>query len=97
VLSDGLSVVDVAGQFRVGKRIVRETTKLVVLLLPSYRMPRRCGGSSLGFRNTQLVHVAARHSLADRLRDGPETPQQLAQLVGADGSAAAADSAACHQ
>lgn len=32
---DGLSVVDATGQFRDGRRIVRERTKLVVLLVPA--------------------------------------------------------------
>jgi hypothetical protein len=31
---DGLSVLDAAGQFRDGRRIVRERTKLVILLVP---------------------------------------------------------------
>jgi hypothetical protein len=31
---DGLSVLDVAGQFRAGRKIVRERTKLVVILVP---------------------------------------------------------------
>jgi hypothetical protein len=31
---EGLSVVDVAGQFRVGEEIVREPTKLLILLVP---------------------------------------------------------------
>ncbi len=38
----------------------------------------------MGFRATQLVHVAAKLGLADRLRDGARTPQELARSVGAE-------------
>jgi hypothetical protein len=31
---DGLSLADIAGQFRVGRQVIREKTKLVVLLVP---------------------------------------------------------------
>jgi hypothetical protein len=37
----------------------------------------------LGFRTTQLLYVAARLGLADRLDSGPQTAQQLAPQVGA--------------
>lgn len=37
----------------------------------------------MGFRTTQLLHVAARLGLADRLRDGPRTAHALAPLLGA--------------
>jgi SAM-dependent methyltransferase len=37
----------------------------------------------MGFRNTQLLYVAARLCLADRLEAGPQTAQQLAPQVGA--------------
>jgi len=38
----------------------------------------------MGFRATQLVHVAAKLGLADRLRDGARTPHELARAVGAE-------------
>jgi SAM-dependent methyltransferase len=37
----------------------------------------------MGFRTTQLLYVAARLGLADRLEAGPQTAQQLAPQVGA--------------
>jgi hypothetical protein len=37
----------------------------------------------MGFRVTQLIYVAAKLGLADRLEHGPQTPQQLAHAVGA--------------
>jgi O-methyltransferase domain/Dimerisation domain len=40
----------------------------------------------MGFRATQLVHVAAKLGLADHLKT-PQTAHQLAQLVGADADA----------
>jgi hypothetical protein len=38
----------------------------------------------MGFRATQLIHVAAKLGLADHLRQGPRTPAQLAEAVGAE-------------
>jgi hypothetical protein len=38
----------------------------------------------MGFRVTQLIYVAAKLGLADRLEHGPQTPQQLARTVGAE-------------
>lgn len=38
----------------------------------------------MGFRVTQLIHVAAKLDIADHLRLGPRTPHQLAQVVGAE-------------
>jgi hypothetical protein len=38
----------------------------------------------MGFRITQLVAVAARLGVADHLRHGPRTPDQLAGSIGAD-------------
>ncbi len=38
----------------------------------------------MGFRLTQLLYVAATLGLADHLNAGPQSPQQLAQTVGAD-------------
>jgi hypothetical protein len=38
----------------------------------------------MGFRATQLVHVAAKLGLADLLRAGPQPPHRLAQAVGAE-------------
>jgi O-methyltransferase domain/Dimerisation domain len=35
----------------------------------------------MGFRITQLIHVAAKLGLADRLLQGPKTPRELAQEV----------------
>ncbi len=37
----------------------------------------------MGFRTSQMIHVAARLGLADRLRSGPQTPETLAHAVGA--------------
>ena len=41
----------------------------------------------MGFRVTQLLHVAARLHLADHLADTPQTAAVLARIVGADESA----------
>ena len=41
----------------------------------------------MGFRITQMIHVAARLGLADRLSGGPRTPRELAAASGADESA----------
>jgi len=38
----------------------------------------------MGFRSTQLIHVAAKLGLADRLKAGPQTAQALAEAVGAE-------------
>src|SRR5690349_151190 len=38
----------------------------------------------MGFRATQLLHVAARLGLADHLAEGPRTPEALAEAVGAE-------------
>jgi hypothetical protein len=38
----------------------------------------------MGFRVTQLIYVAAKLGLADHLRHEPQTPDRLAQLVGAE-------------
>jgi SAM-dependent methyltransferase len=38
----------------------------------------------MGFRATQLVYVAAKLGLADHLQQGPQAPERLAQLVGAE-------------
>jgi O-methyltransferase domain/Dimerisation domain len=38
----------------------------------------------MGFRVTQLIYVAAKLGLADHLDQGPQTPQVLAQAVGAE-------------
>ena len=38
----------------------------------------------MGFRATQLIHVAAKLDIADHLRLGPQTPHQLAPVVGAE-------------
>jgi hypothetical protein len=38
----------------------------------------------MGFRITQLIHVAAKLGLADHLQQGPQTAQALAQVVGAE-------------
>jgi hypothetical protein len=38
----------------------------------------------MGFRATQLIYVAAKLGLADHLRQGPQSPQLLAQAVGAN-------------
>ena len=38
----------------------------------------------MGFRVTQLIYVAAKLGLADHLEHGPQTPQALAQAVGAE-------------
>jgi hypothetical protein len=38
----------------------------------------------MGFRVTQLIHVAAKLGLADHLQQGPQTVQALAQVVGAE-------------
>ena len=38
----------------------------------------------MGFRVTKLIHVAAKLGLADHLEHGPQTPQALAQAVGAE-------------
>jgi hypothetical protein len=38
----------------------------------------------MGFRVTQLIHVAAKLGIADHLRHGPRTPHQLAQAAGAE-------------
>lgn len=38
----------------------------------------------MGFRTTQLIYVAAKLGLADHLREQPQTPERLAQAVGAD-------------
>jgi hypothetical protein len=38
----------------------------------------------MGFRTTQLIHVAAKLGLADRLQQGPQTAAALAQAVGAE-------------
>jgi SAM-dependent methyltransferase len=38
----------------------------------------------MGFRVTQLVYVAAKLGLADHLRPGPQSPQELAQAAGAE-------------
>jgi hypothetical protein len=43
----------------------------------------------MGFRITQLVFVAAKLGLADHLRHGPQTPDRLAKLVGAEPGALA--------
>ena len=37
----------------------------------------------MGFRATQMIHVAARLGIADHLREGPQTADTLAQAVGA--------------
>lgn len=41
----------------------------------------------MGFRATQMIYVAARLGLADRLAEGARTPEELAHLVGADAEA----------
>jgi O-methyltransferase domain/Dimerisation domain len=41
----------------------------------------------MGFRTTQMIHVAAKLGLADRLAERPCTPEELAHLVGADAPA----------
>src|SRR5262245_43679313 len=41
----------------------------------------------MGFRITQMIHVAARLGIADRLSGGPRTPRELAAASGADESA----------
>jgi O-methyltransferase domain/Dimerisation domain len=41
----------------------------------------------MGFRVTQMIHVAANLGLADRLAEQPRTPEQLAVVVGADAQA----------
>ena len=41
----------------------------------------------MGFRTTQMIHVAARLGLADQLAAGPRTPADLAAAIGADASA----------
>ena len=38
----------------------------------------------MGFRTTQLIHVAAKLGIADRLEDGPQEVAVLASAVGAD-------------
>jgi hypothetical protein len=38
----------------------------------------------MGFRTAQLIYVAAKLGLADCLEQGPQTPQALAQAVGAE-------------
>ncbi|MEZ5830686.1 MAG: methyltransferase [Dongiaceae bacterium] len=38
----------------------------------------------MGFRTTQMIHVAAKLGLADRLAAGPRSPRELALAVGAD-------------
>jgi hypothetical protein len=38
----------------------------------------------MGFRTTQLIAVAAKLGLADHLRYGPQTPEQLARATGAE-------------
>jgi hypothetical protein len=38
----------------------------------------------MGFRATQLISVAAKLGLADQLREGPQTPERLAELVHAE-------------
>jgi hypothetical protein len=38
----------------------------------------------MGFRITQLIYVAAKLGLADRMEHGPQMPQQLAHAVGAE-------------
>jgi hypothetical protein len=48
-------------------------------------LSQRCGRQLiLGFRTTQLIYVAAKLDLADYLQQGPQTPQQLAQVVAAE-------------
>ncbi len=37
-----------------------------------------------GVRNTQLVYVAAKLGIADLLKDGPRSPDDLAESIGAD-------------
>jgi hypothetical protein len=41
-------------------------------------------GLIMGFRATQLLHVAARLGVADHLAEGPRTPEALAAVVGAE-------------
>jgi hypothetical protein len=41
----------------------------------------------MGFRTTQMLYVAAKLGLADHLRHGTRTPEQLAQAVAADAQA----------
>jgi hypothetical protein len=43
----------------------------------------------MGFRASQMIHVAARLGLADRLRGGPQAPETLAQAVGVEPQALA--------
>ena len=38
----------------------------------------------MGFRTTQLLHVAAKLNLADHLANGPQQAERLAQIAGAD-------------
>lgn len=41
----------------------------------------------MGFRVTQMLHVAARLNLADQLARGPQSPERVAEKVGADPAA----------
>lgn len=63
----------------------------VIPVPPSAPAPAGPGGPAgrvreliMGFRTTQLLYVAARLRLADRLQDGPRAARDLAPLVGAE-------------
>jgi hypothetical protein len=79
-----------AAERSVPLRIIRnEGATRMMQSRSQYRQPDVSAAATLrqlimGFRVTQLIYVAAKLRLADRLEHGPQTPQQLAQAVGAE-------------